>query len=647
MLITQHHHHHPSSTPKKEFRKGLIHLLVLSTLSCAVLALMVFSGGYHFKHNRLAAGRNSSLVSRLLPFTSLSTITATATTSDTECPSDELSDFHVYNNSTGSGGKQRKTWPRPRFHVLVDARQSSNNVCRTLLSALVQGYPPPILVGYEEAKVKERKNKTGDYEKSVDKIVHEADSFLNATLNALMTTTSTTRTRHEDDRTEDVILFLGKDQWIQMPAEVMVRRYLQQREVVDGRLARQYATSGRYRQGVLFPATKQRNCFAGCRHCGNQTIDGSAAGERFLPESSLPEDIYGHFGRVGKQQLRVVETRYLRPRYLGPGSFMGEARDVERLLKGAMERLDLLKEDQGHVSSDDSDSNRKNEAIRDDVEGYLWSEMFFEQEIERWQGQHGATASPKRRKGVVGGMLEKLGVVTIAHDTASLVEGTSRTEEVDDEAEFGISLDYESRIFQDMAEYTTNSNNITGKPMAEITRDVRFLKFDRPSVARSPSNTAAHLYRDPIKLPPELLLHHPAGSSPFAPTTTVTAGEQGEQMQRDNQERSVTVRWSTVEFATNVVVPRASIPAVLNMGRLTEAGGEVVDELWERMWFRQYGRMLLNEYLHPNRHTLALEAAAGGETWWNSRGGRGGVWTDQGMLQYTFCVDWTDGLSLW
>lgn len=55
------------------------------------------------------------------------------------------------------------------------------------------------------------------------------------------------------------------------------------------------------------------------------------------------------------------------------------------------------------------------------------------------------------------------------------------------------------------------------------------------------------------------------------------------------------------------------------------------DDVWEKMWLYPYARTLLNQYLVRGRSKeVASEAAVGGERWWDSRGGRGGVWTTEG-----------------
>ena len=48
------------------------------------------------------------------------------------------------------------------------------------------------------------------------------------------------------------------------------------------------------------------------------------------------------------------------------------------------------------------------------------------------------------------------------------------------------------------------------------------------------------------------------------------------------------------------------------------------------MWFSFNSRALLRRYIRSTQSKEAAYAAAtGGQTWWDTRGGRGGVWTDK------------------
>lgn len=131
---------------------------------------------------------------------------------------------HLYRNSKGpvvnfsdEAIPGNKTWSRPRFHTFTDGRIKDAELCRTLLSAVTQGFPPPVLVGYRE-------------EKTVP--INMADLW-----RAILDTLSSYKD-HIGDR--DVVLWLGRRSWVQLPADVLIRRYLQHRGAINERPAKTY-----------------------------------------------------------------------------------------------------------------------------------------------------------------------------------------------------------------------------------------------------------------------------------------------------------------------------------------------------------------------------------------------------------------------
>ncbi|KAK3387129.1 hypothetical protein B0H63DRAFT_150279 [Podospora didyma] len=487
--------------------------------------------------------------------------------------SDELADTNAYN----------KTWPRPQFHLLVDARSKNASLCRTLLSAVVQGYPPPILVGYG---TREPPSST--------------TQLLNATLRAF------TVLRLRD---EDIVLWLGKDHWLQLPVEVTVRRYLQASDVINQRLAKQYAAVN-VQQRILFPAAKR------CSYDCNNTNTA-------IPESTLPRDVYGSSRRTSRPSPLLAEDPALsRPRFLSAGAMVGRVKDVTTFLKTALEEEKPKTTTTPHSSSLDFD------------ETAIYSTLLQRQELAR--------AAEKKRTAMRQSKLDQFRALLLPPELAAallhendndeqhtsprpLDDGLSekKREKSNDTAELGITLDYESRIFQ---------SDVSSSTPSTPSSDLQFLTFDRPNMILSPSRSAPHLYRDPVRLPPEL--------SPLrSPLQHVSSSRDDDD--DDVQQLRREVLWSTVELATNIAVPRGSIPAVLDM---RNASPELAEEWWESMWFAgYYGRLLLKGYLqhrppakgntpHISSSPLTAERAGAVEEAWNERGGKGGFWTGQGML---------------
>ncbi|KAM7209438.1 hypothetical protein V8F20_000176 [Naviculisporaceae sp. PSN 640] len=700
----------------------LRNIFIFVSVSTSLYTILTLAGvADNLKYNQFVTN-SQSLVPSSWPFSSHDTAEAhelsKALAFPPPPPSDELSDFHIYNISKSHNANATKTWPRPQLHVLIDARhyysaEERTSLLRTLLSVVTQGYPPPILIGYRQPDLEGKKED-----------VFSTETFLRAALDAVeYAKPQLVEVREGRQDQESIVLFLGRNQWVQMPAEVTVRRFLQHKEVWERRLARAYdfsnssASEGsighpkdggdgkqetdvekrtKYGLGVLFPVSRRKSCAKEDQVCklgtggGNGTIEhpfGLDHRDDILPESFLPRDIYGTF----LDNDPTIPPRYQRPRYLGGGAFIGSVGDVERLFRGALERIDWLKSEEGEergVSEERDDGNV-------DELTYLFSEMFFEQEIERKRlheldlisrQSSGETTKGKRRwawhmvgkRGKKRSFLDWFAHVFGGKGHAPLfIDETSQQQDdkttSSHEYEFGIGLDYESRLFQDMADdlpdKSSDPNNTTTS--VQITNDIRYLSYNVPNLVRSPSRSAAHLFLQPLMLPPELL--HPLSpngtSSPFGLNSIIynnldtileeakkvkvipsaedidqqklreqgrekikrqqeqgddSAAAAGKTEQADEKEEKeeddgvdniqqlaqmMRVPWSSLEFATNIVVPRGSIPSILDMSRFEQLGGPLVpgeekkpdenkdkkikaarrmlDEHWEKMCFNQ------------------------------------------------------------
>ncbi|KAK0652166.1 hypothetical protein B0T16DRAFT_454558 [Cercophora newfieldiana] len=457
-----------------------------------------------------------------------------------EC-TDELSDVAVPSN---------KTWPRPRFHLMVDSRKKDAELCKTLYSAAVQGYPPPVLVGYRDSEY----------------IPLGVTDLFELALWVM----SDYRSHIQDG---DIVMWLGRETLVQLPAEITLRRFLQHREVINARLTRRYPGSDIH-QKVLFPAAKR------CPYGFCNTTDWAA-----LPGSSLPRDMYGPL-----DDEDLLETKFTRPRYLTPSVFIGEAHDVVSLLKSSLKASEL------------SNELSINETA-------LWSQLFLSQEVARLNRTRSV---PSKFDNLTNAITDFL------YNQPNPLHNVPTNNAIDTlppPPDLSIHLDYESRLFQPLTPDTEN--------------DIHPLTFAHPTLAISPSKLAAHLYRSPLLLPPEL----PPSLSPFEKISLPSTQDRPTNLinwhppfqdslphLRDELSRlQKETTWSSVPFLTNVVVPRGSIPSVV-----IPSDGVSFEETWKKMWFQPYGTVLLEAYLQLGGKAL------GEEERWNERGGRGGVWTDEG-----------------
>lgn len=333
---------------------------------------------------------------------------------------DALADIHSYD----------KSWERPDLQVLVDARVRDLGLCRTLLSTVVQGYPAPILVGYHNEPLH---GDTLDLFRSIIKSIVKPPTAEG-----------------------DIVLWVGRHHWVQLPVEVTVRRFLQHADII-------VSTAQRRRHGkskgasdvrglgggndtglglIFLPASKA--CIYDCQNAD------------MLPESTLPNDLYGPLTD------RVPCPGLKRPRFAAPGAFIGTARDV----------IDSLTDIIDHMTANTSTQLDEESA---------WSHLLYQQELHRSIEQQDTPAG--------GWMYQTLGALSRNHavtksqsrEDNNVSSTPSRAQDEPNHA-YGLALDYASRIFQ---------------TLLHSDQDIRFLTFSQPHLVRSPSRTAANFFAPP------------------------------------------------------------------------------------------------------------------------------------------------------
>jgi hypothetical protein len=359
------------------------------------------------------------------------------------------------------------------------------------------------------------------------------------------------------------------DAWFQLPAEVTISRFFHGMRDSSNKLVEKYGTVKDMNSAVSKPMYVQKVLFGAVKECSNELSEPACA---FVPESPLPNDIYGD------ETDKHVGGKYNRPSYLGSSMVMGHVSDLRPIYKQATELLQF--DDIGTFGSQ-----------------YVFSKIFGEQEVARQI--YAASESRKESSGWPSSFTSKPSHTSIVPNI---------TLPQDKDYEFGIGLDYQSSIFQVM-------NNSA--------EDIRFITFNAPSTIASPSKLAASIFAKPISLPPDLIVSPP----PYAQHTVSSPNPNPPITALDTID-SDEATWNDVSLATNVIVPGSSVPA-----SLTFRGSEsLLSQLWESMWFHKNSRALMRLYIRSPDGPIAAKAAArGGDKWWDLRGGKGGVWTDKGQ----------------
>lgn len=472
---------------------------------------------------------------------------------------------------------------------MIPASQTSPNFCKTLLSSFVLSYPSPTLINYGktfDSSDQDGGSHTGKIRGILD--------FLNNEKNV-----------HDDDL---VLIVDGYDVWFQLPPKLMIARYHLVLDEANERLRGRYGkilnekphaekgaeTVSKFTQKVLFGADKL--CWP------NPAEDPACAA---VPYSTLPKTVYGPETDQG-------EGGFLnRPRYLNSGVVIGPVADVRSIYEIAAKKVD--EEGRGILGDQ-----------------FVLAEIFGEQEYQR-------EFSRRSSQGTGGKWLEWLSdaLGTSESPLSANITINNMTTKPGQNYEFGIGLDYESKLFQTM----THSEG-----------DIEYVKYNDSSLLSHIQGNHPSLWSSPFSLPTDLQRANP-------PYSYASPGNHSEDPKEVNllpfsaklddiaQEPS----WYEVPLATNIKA--ASVPSLLHFN----GNKSLLQAWWPFMWYFPHSRALLRRYIRsvhgPN---AAYAAARGGLDWWDTRGGRGGVWTDKGgwmswgeVCRHTEDEVFVDGKGLW
>lgn len=401
---------------------------------------------------------------------------------------------------------------------------------------------------------------------------------------------------------DDLVLIIdGYDVWFQLPPEVMIRRYHAMVLEVNERLRRRYgmATDGKPRDGIADMVQKytQSVIFGADKICWPNPAEDPACAA--VPYSTLPKDVYGPLTD------KDPDAFHNRPRYLNSGTVIGPAADVRAIYKYAVQKVE--QKDRGKIGDQ-----------------FVFAEIFGEQEFQR--------ETIRRSSQSTGGRFYDWLSNTLGTSESPLsanITMNNMTTVAGQRYEYSIGLDYESRLFQTMTHSAddlefivyNSSDSLSAIQAAHPSLHGRpfFLptgiqKLNPPFSFASPGDTTANL-EESKKF---LLL-------PYSPKLDHLPGHSVNDDLDSEEEEDQAPTWRTTPLATNVYA--ASIPPLLHIN----GDKSLLDTWWPKLWHHPYSRALLRAFIRSTQGKRAEAAAAkGGLTWWDKRGGRGGVWTDRG-----------------
>ncbi|OJJ44348.1 hypothetical protein ASPZODRAFT_121643 [Penicilliopsis zonata CBS 506.65] len=460
----------------------------------------------------------------------------------------------IFANGTIPSSLQKEN---PSFHVLLPATDKSPGLCRALASAMILNYPPPTLVNYR----KQLAEGSTPYDYMVDRIT-SVYNYLN----------SASHMRDEDF----VLITDGVDVFFQLPPEIMIGRFQNLLRENNLKLRKKYGFGAvargdsdqvdwvqKYSQRVLFGASKA--CFPNLTH---------DAGCSSVPESTLPPDVYGW------ETDTDSDGHLNRPRFLNPGAVIGQVADLKLIYAQMLEIVSRRR-------------NRMGDFL-------ALTQMYGRQEYVRELERRRTTNS------FMQWVYRTLGISDEAHMT-----GITTNLQAGRRYEFGIGVDFESRVFFNMQQSEDDIewlqyNNISKTSMVQMEHKVPrehrlLLPRDLASGFESPFTLPQYIKDVPLK-------------PPYNGTVDALP---------DPRQYS----WHNFPLMTNI--HSGAVPPLIHLNNHKEQS--LKDDWWESMWYQPWGRALLRKYIRfPRGRVDAHASSLGGQDWWDMRGGRGGVWTNTG-----------------
>ena len=326
--------------------------------------------------------------------------------------------FHQPTSNTSNG--DTLSVGEDTLRVLLPATQGDVDLCKTLLTMSILGYPAGHVVAW---------NETYDHPNQMAGGSHLAKIF--KTLDYLETLPSTAA--------NDLVLMIDAyDIWFQLPPSILIKRYHAFNAATDARNAQHYPSSTpahTYRQRILFAAGKR---------CAPNQLHTLAC--YTLPDSPLPADLY-----AGNTDTVVGRNKYTshRQRYLNSGYIMGTVSDLLPLFRAAAFEVNNTPTHDPNIDNGSGGSDYLYHGSDQSVFNILLGRQEYTREVAR-RSAGGKVQATKMEGSVIEDRLKP----GFEHESFEYSTRHGLAEGVDS-WEFGIGLDYWSEI----GHQTVNSEN--------------------------------------------------------------------------------------------------------------------------------------------------------------------------------------------
>lgn len=205
------------------------------------------------------------------------------------------------------------------LHLLIPANKRDENLCKTVISAAITGWPTPTLLNW---------GATFDDKKLVAGGSHIAK------ISGVLEYLENLGPEHDKDL---VLLVDGYDIWFQLRPSTVIARYNAINQEANARVRKSMGSRVVEAEGI-----EQTIVFSAQKRCWPWKDDDAPCAA--VPESSLPADIYGPETDRDISLARKVfqKNPYLksRQRYLNSGNAMGRVDALRTLFKRAMQEAE-------------------------------------------------------------------------------------------------------------------------------------------------------------------------------------------------------------------------------------------------------------------------------------------------------------------
>lgn len=210
-------------------------------------------------------------------------------------------------------GHKRSTIKPGFLHLLVPGNTPDINLCKTILTAALAGFPTPTIINWGKVFNDENLTVGGAHIAKISGIT----GFLQ---------------KMDSSHDEDLVLVVdGHDIWFQLGPQVLVDRFHELCREADARLEARLGRRAMQELGI-----RDRIFFGAQKECWPGSDDDMNC--YASPNSTLPEDIYGPDTDTLIDDERNPSLRF-RQRYMNSGTVMGTLKEMRRFYELAMERF--------------------------------------------------------------------------------------------------------------------------------------------------------------------------------------------------------------------------------------------------------------------------------------------------------------------